>query len=131
MAPPPVSKADVEDAIEFYAEVLCLTHWTITLTFNGVDKDTWATIDCAYEYRRADLAINLENMTSQKIMHKKVVHELMHCVLSPLCNVVMNYVTDSGAVKTLINQQEFVVTHLEQMPIWEHITPPRRKTRKK
>ena len=127
----PSSKADVEDAIEFYAEVLGLTDWVITLTYNGVDKDTWAHIDCSYEYKRADLIVNLENMTSISILNRKVVHELFHCILSPLCNVMMHYVTDDGPLKTLITQQELVVTHLENLPIWEHITPPRRKTRKK
>ncbi len=126
-----VTKADVEHAIAFYVEVLGLTDWTITLTYNGVDKDTWAHIDCAYEYKRADLGINLENMTSLGMLNRKIVHELTHCILSPLCNVVMHYVSDDGALKTLICQQELVVTHLEHLPIWDHIIPPKRKTRKK
>jgi len=126
-----ITKADVEHAIDFYMGVLGLDDWIVTVTYNGLDKDIYANIECSYEYKRADMGVNLENMTSPSILNRKIIHELSHCILSPLCNVVLHYVTDDGALKTLHCQQELVVTHLEHLPIWEHIVPPKRKTRKK
>ena len=126
-----LTKADVAHALEYYKHCMGLDRWRITLTYSVSDLDAYASIICAYEYMKADLAVNLEMLDSHDRMNRTIVHELAHCLLAPVCDVIQHYITDSGPKMTLLCQQEYVATSIEQFPIWEHITPPKRKTRKK
>jgi len=125
------TKADVEDALEFYKHCMGLDPWRISLTYTVSDPEAYAHITCSYEYMKADLAINLEMLDCPDRLNRTIVHELAHCLLSPVCDVIQHYVTEDAPRKTLLCQQELVATTIEQFPIWEHIIPPKRKTRKK
>ena len=125
-----VTKADVEDAVEFYKHCMGLDDWRITLCYTVADPEAYAHITPSYEYRRAELAVNLELLDSPDRTNRTIIHELSHCLLSPVCDVIQHYVTEDGPKKTLLTQQEYVATSIEQFPIWEHIVPPKRKRRK-
>lgn len=119
------TRADVAQALKFYQHLMNLDNWTIDLDFQVTEGSTYALINASYEYMRAELHVNLELIREQNHtnLNRVIVHELAHCALAPLCDIVHHLPLTDESRKTLLAQQELVVTLIEKWPIWQRVGP--------
>ncbi len=105
--------------LDKYLKLMNLAHWEITVVYEGVDKDNFATVDSLPAYMRAELAFNLDLLQDITVLRKKIVHELLHMQLGQYTDVANIF---AGAKKKILNElEERIVTEIERWPLWEKI----------
>ncbi len=94
-----------------------LSHWEISVSFSCTD-DAYAKCVPEPQYWRADISFNLDKCKDDKILIRKVIiHEMMHCVLSPYTLAAQHL---AGAASPVLDDlEEAIVTHIEHWPLWD------------
>jgi hypothetical protein len=88
--------------VETLVEQLKLSHWNIALDSRPCDENCWAdiTITPAQSTATIALAANWREWTREE-MRETLTHELLHCHLNPMCELVQELTDDHAHSATL------------------------------
>ena len=105
-----------EDTATIQAQ-MGLNHWEISVSFS-CSKDAYAECIPEPQYWRANISFNLDKCKGDKdIIRKAIIHEMVHCVISPY--TLAASVFAGSASEVLTDLEEAVVTHIENWPLWD------------
>ena len=111
-----ITKKIVHREVIKYKKLLNLEVWDFTVKYDGTSENDYATVAADPAYLRAEIAFNLSNIKDIKTLRRKLIHELMHVVLSQYTQTAVVFA--GGKKKILDELEERVVTEIERWELW-------------
>ncbi len=111
-----ITKKTVTKEVLKWRKLFNLEHYDFTVKFGGVSDNNYAVVETDHPYLRVEIAFNMDNFKDMKTLRKKIIHELMHVVLSQYVETAAVFAGSKR--KILSDLEENLVTQIERWELW-------------